>query len=152
MSLDANLLNMCPNAGRTCAATQYGRRGRPCIFSPSTPAFPARPHCSHPPQVGQRLPLRFCRMSLDANLLNMCPKLVPQCISPMVPIRGTDGEVTAHALRFALCIAGSPHSMALVAIPGLNAVAFNPVAVMSASNVVSARKSENLTLLVETAM
>lgn len=79
-------------------------------------------------------------------------KLVPQCISPMVPIRGTDGEVAAHALRFAHCSAGSHHSMALVAVPGLNAVAFNPVAVMSASNVVSARKSKNLTLLVETAM
>lgn len=79
-------------------------------------------------------------------------KLVPQCISPMVSIRGTDGEVAAHALRFAHCSAGSHHSMALVAVPGLNAVAFNPVAVMSASNVVSARKSKNLTLLVETAM
>ncbi len=79
-------------------------------------------------------------------------KLVPQCISPMVPIRGSDGEVAAHALRFAHCSAGSHHSMALVAVPGLNAVAFNPVAVVSSSNVVSARISKNLTLLVETAM
>jgi hypothetical protein len=70
----------------------------------------------------------------------------------MVSIRGSDGEVAAHALRFAHCSAGSHHSMAVVAVPGLNAVAFNPVAVVSASNVVSARLSKNLTLLVETAM
>ncbi len=77
---------------------------------------------------------------------------MPQSISPLVPIVGSDGEVAAHALRFAHCCAGSHHSMALVAVPGLNAVAFNPVAVVSASNVVSARLSKNLTLLVETAM
>jgi hypothetical protein len=79
-------------------------------------------------------------------------KLVPQSISPLVSITGTDGEVAAHALRFAHCSAGSHHSLALVAVPGLNAVTFNPVAVISASNVVTARHSKNLTVLVETAM
>ncbi len=79
-------------------------------------------------------------------------KLVPQCISLMVPIMGADGEVAAHALRFAHCSAGSHHSLAVVAVPGLNAISFNAVAIVSASNVVSARQSKNLTLLVETAM
>jgi hypothetical protein len=79
-------------------------------------------------------------------------KLVPQSIAPLVSIPGSDGEVAAHMLRFAHCCAGSHHSLALVAVPGLNAVAFNSVAVISASNVISARQSKNLTLLVETAM
>jgi hypothetical protein len=70
----------------------------------------------------------------------------------LVPIVGRDGEVAAHALRFAHCSAGSHHSMAVVAVPGLNAVAYNPVAIVSASNIVSARGSKNLNLLVETAM
>ncbi len=61
-------------------------------------------------------------------------------------------QVAAHALRFAHCSAGSHHSLAVVAVPGLNAISFNAVAIVSASNVVSARQSKNLTLLVETAM